>query len=107
MIENFIEEIYETVSGQTLQQLKMPGVENMFEPEKPCAILYNQAMDAYLRICSRLGIDDDDPYGFPPEDYDLNTIMGCMDDICKLVALEMFRYGVKFHDECSSLNDKE
>ena len=61
-------------------------VANEFAEGKECEKLYGEVYEANRRICSRLGVD---------EDQDVETIISCMDDICRILAYRMFDYGTK------------
>lgn len=106
MRESFVRDVYDTVAGLKVPWCVKIGAENMFEPGKRCMELYNEAKDAYLRVCDRLDISDDIDIGLPPEDVDLNTMMDHMEDICRLVGYEMFRCGVVFAEEYLQLPEK-
>ena len=85
MNKEYLQQLYDTVLGQTEESYSIPGAENLFEPGKFCDMHYRQAMAAYDQICQRLSM--------PAEDKDLEQILHSMDAICKLVAFEMFRLG--------------
>ena len=83
---NTVWKIYETVTGQVLPEYAHPIGDDLFAPGKPCEALYEQARAAGQRICHRLGASD--------EDHDVEEIFTSMDQICRMVAFEMFRCGV-------------
>lgn len=89
MNKEYLQQLYDTVLGQTEEPYSVPGAENLFEPGKPCDLFYRQAMASYDHICQRLSV--------PSEDKDLEQIFHSMDAICKLVAFEMFRLGQLHH----------
>lgn len=91
--ENLAEEkrkalIYELMIGlYDLKILQFPEsevVEDEFLEGKPCAELYGRVYDAHLRLCERLGVD---------EDEDIETIINCMNDITRILAMKMYDYG--------------
>lgn len=61
-------------------------VENEFENGKDCEKFYQQIYDARLRLCERLGVE---------EDQDVETIIYCTNAIARVLAGKMFDYGVK------------
>lgn len=67
-------------------------VENEYEAGKFCERAYEEAYSAKLRICKRLGIDEDD---------DLETIINNLLDIGKHLSLKMFDYGALFSSPSS------
>ncbi len=88
MYHSFSEWVYDTLEGQLVDQCRVPGVENAFEPGKPCLELYGQALDAYWRVCERLGV--------PFEDDDIEIIFNAFLDISRIMGHKMYDYGVKF-----------
>lgn len=82
------ERVYETLSGVLLDEYCVPGVENVFRNGNACAKLYSQILDAYARLCERLGTDE--------EDADVEIIINPFDQIAKILGLKMFDYGIKF-----------
>ena len=88
MTEEQILDVYETLIGVRAAAYRVPGVENLYEPGSPCAIGYENMLDAYARLRERLGITGDD-------DEDVETIINSLMDIEKIVSLKMFEYGRK------------
>lgn len=82
------ERVYETLSGVLLDEYRVPGVDNAFSEGSTCAKLYSQILDAYARLCERLGADE--------EDADVEVIINSFDQITKILGLRMFDYGIKF-----------
>lgn len=80
--------IYELMTGvYDLQQVQFPEnkhVEDEFAEGKPCAELYRCVYEANRRICDRLCVD---------EDKDVETIITCMNDISRILAMKMYDYG--------------
>ena len=98
MDDMIIETIYDTVVGQIIDELAVPGVENLFAPGKECSYLYLHSREAYARLCTRLQCAQDAPSSFT-EDHDLDIITDSLDKICRLVAFEMFRCGARFQKQ--------
>lgn len=85
-MEKFVEAVYDSLQGELL--VPVPGVKNMFAQGEICALKYQQMWDAYLRLCMRLGVVD--------EDEDVEIIICALMDIQKLLAIKMYEYGAKF-----------
>lgn len=88
--EQLKELIFDLMSGTIdLERYPYPSgiiVENEYAKGKTCEKLYAEVYDANRRICERLGVD---------EDQDVETIISCMDEICRVFAYKMFDYGAK------------
>lgn len=89
MKESFIEDIYDTMIGELIPELCIPGIYNEFEEGAPCERLYEKVYEAKCRICDRMGISGEDP--------DVETIINNMFDIQKILCKKMFEYGVEYH----------
>ena len=89
MDERLVREIFETACGYVIPDCAVPGVENLFATGKPCQMKYREVWERSIRICEKMGIHPDD-------DRDLYLLLNCMDEICWLVAREMFRYGIEY-----------
>ena len=80
--------IYELMTGAyDLEQVQFPEsriVEDEFAEGKPCAELYGRVYEANRKLCERLGVD---------EDKDVETIINCMNDISRILAMKMYDYG--------------
>lgn len=79
---NMDEYIYESLQGTLLHP--HPAVDNLFEAGMPCEKWYADMLDAYPRICARLGDDE--------EDEDVEIIITALQRIQKEIAFQMFRY---------------
>lgn len=77
------EDIYETVNGMREKEYCVPWIEDAFAEGKVCDKRYEEMRQAYLRICDRLGVGD--------EDEDLNTIIRCMESIQKEIAKDIYK----------------
>ena len=84
----FAEEVYESMQGLLVQEAHIAGVENAFEDGKPCAKWYCDMLDAYGRLCDRLGVTD--------EDQDVEVIISSLLHIQKELCLTMYQYGTVF-----------
>ncbi|MBE6959726.1 MAG: hypothetical protein E7448_03260 [Ruminococcaceae bacterium] len=87
MHENYAEYVYYTLIGAYIPGCGAPGIENAFADGEPCSELYNNAYDAYQRICDRLGVED--------EDDDVEIIFQSLLMISQTLGLKMFHYGQK------------
>ncbi len=85
---DFAELVYGTLNGLYAPGYGVSGVENAFAENKPCMNLYHQAFDAYQRLCDRLGVID--------EDDDIEITYNSFSEICRIMALHMYHYGVSF-----------
>ena len=86
----FIERVYLTVTGDLVEEYRVPGVEDLFAPGKSCERLYNQMMDAYERLVERLGGKEEDP--------DAEIMVDATLQLCEKVGYAMYRYGALFGD---------
>ena len=84
---DFIDDVYYTLDGQMTMEGGIPGVENAFESGKPCDLLYAEVYNANMRLCQRLGVDED------MGDSDVDTIFM---QICEIMGKKMYEYGAKF-----------
>ena len=91
MQEDFAKQVYNTLNGHYISSFCVPGVENAFAAEEPCIELYGKALDAHQRICSRLGIGE--------EDEDVEVIFNAFLGISEILGLKMYHYGAMFGEE--------
>ena len=87
MNAELFEQVYDTVRGQRIADLA-EGVENAFEPGSVCDRSYRKMLDAYARLCQRLGKVD--------EDEDVEIIINAFMEMDRVLSKEMFRYGIHF-----------
>ncbi len=87
MEELLFESVYETVCGLRTTDLA-EGVEDIFVPGGFCDRKYVQMLEAYARLCQRLGTKD--------EDDDVEIIINSLMGIEQEIARQMFYYGMKF-----------
>ena len=83
---NLSEQVYLSLLGQLFPEDTLNWVENIFELGKPYYENYSNALDAYARLCQRLGTGE--------EDKDVEIIVDSLLANEKAVALKMFQYGL-------------
>ena len=88
MQDLFAQRVYETLSGFLEDEYAVAGVHNAFEDGSLCSELYGKMLAAYSRLCDRLSVVD--------EDNDVEEIINSLLEICRILSLDMFTYGVKF-----------
>lgn len=84
MEDKIAEMIYDRLLGHNLLEADAYRVDNLFEEGSPCDGLYQEIYDANLRICQKLGVE---------EDRDVQTIIDSFWEITKLVGEQMYRHG--------------
>ena len=77
--------IYDSLMGNLTKEACCPEIDNLFEYGKPCAVLYEQTLEAYWRLCGRLGQEDEDDAG----EIMINSLL----KITQIVSMKMFEYG--------------
>ncbi|MBE6947917.1 MAG: hypothetical protein E7454_06700 [Ruminococcaceae bacterium] len=87
METQMIDRIYELLTGECAPTANDPIVENMFAEGRTCDELYSNVYEANLRLCERLGVQ---------EDADVELIIDAMMRISKLLGRKMFSYGAKY-----------
>ena len=87
-MDTFRKCVYDTLNGSLIEEYRIPGVENAFEPGSYCEGLYADMLDAYARLSKR--------FGFIDEDYDIEIIINSLLDIGQYMSLKMFDYGLYF-----------
>lgn len=89
--EQFKEMLYYLMIGafdlENYPMAESQYVENEYEEGNFCAIAYEEVFNAKLRICERLGID---------EDNDVEIIINNLLDIGRHLSMKMYDYGVFF-----------
>ena len=83
-----IEAIYNTLIGVTVKEARVPEIENAFAMGSDCERWYAEMGEAYLRLCDRLGVED--------EDHDVEIIIRSLLAIGEKLSFYMFRYGMEF-----------
>ena len=79
--------VYDLLTGEEIPVAGLPVVENMFADGRRCEELYTAVYEANMRLCERLGIQ---------EDPDVELIINSLLHISRFVGLKMFLYGVKY-----------
>jgi hypothetical protein len=87
MNNQLIDKIYDLLTGECSPTANDPVVENMFAEGRTCEELYNDVYEANLRLCERLGVQ---------EDEDIELIVTSLLRISKLLGKKMFQYGAKY-----------
>ena len=80
--------VYESLMGELIPEYALDWVEDIFVPGHPCYEEYVQMREAYQRICTRLGSGE--------EDSDLEIMVDALLSHCRIAAIMMFEYGVKY-----------
>lgn len=91
MENDFVEDVYDTLCGYLIEEAQVSGVESVFEEGMLCEKLYGDVRKAYERLCTRLGVQD--------EDGDVEIIIDSLLSISRELGLHMYRYGTKFADQ--------
>ncbi len=82
--------IYDMVCGNYALELnplpEYPAVKNEFEEGSACAEGYSRMLEAYSRLCDRLGVEE-------WSDVDVEVIINELLAIGRHVSLKMFDYG--------------
>lgn len=84
MEDKIAEMVYNRLLGHSLLETQAYRVESLFEEGSRCDMLYQDIYDANLRLCQRLGVE---------EDRDVQTIIDSFWEITKLVGEQMYRHG--------------
>lgn len=86
--------IYEILLGESLQFLGKDcleiRIENVFEDNSECSKLYESVYQANRAICKKLGIE---------ECKEVETIIGNLDEIQRIVAMKMYNYGYQIAEK--------
>lgn len=90
MQENYIDIVYDLVTGTRIPQIGDPEVENLFAIGRECEKLYNQVYTANLHLCEQLSVQ---------ESADAEIIVNSMLRICALVGKRMYHYGAEFGEK--------
>ena len=84
---SMFDRVYDTVKGVGDRDEWVEGVENLFLPGSACENDYFEMLDAYERLCERLGVQD--------EDADVEKIIRCFMDMERRISRAMFECGVR------------
>ena len=85
MEDKIAEMIYNRLLGHTLLEIQAYDVDDLFEEGGRCDGLYQEIYEANLRLCQRLGVE---------EDRDVQTIIDAFWEITKLVGEKMYHHGL-------------
>ena len=83
--EQLPERVYDTLLELLIPEYRVPWVEVIFAPGKPCYEAYFDMQEAYERLCARLGVRD--------EDADVEIMIQSLLKYGRVSAIEMFKYG--------------
>lgn len=86
-MERFIDRVYESMVGNLPEACRIPEVEDAFAGGKLCEVWYSEVLEAYQRICDKLGVSDE---------ADAQIIMRSLMDISKELCYRMYQYGARF-----------
>ena len=82
------EHVYDCLLGQIVSEKALDWVESIFTNGSVYDRNYGAVLDAYARLCRRLGADE--------EDADVEIIINAMLDNERAVAVKMFEYGAHY-----------
>ena len=82
-----IEQIYDTLTGNLVEEHQFPGIENAFSAGKPCDVLYSQVYSFYQQICEQENTKEQEA---------ADGIINNMLEICRIIGFRMFEYGMQY-----------
>jgi len=82
------ETVYDSLMGNLISACHLPWVETIFVPGHPCYEEYCEMHEAYARLRKRLRAGE--------EDRDAEAMIDALLEHGKILALEMFRYGMEY-----------
>lgn len=88
-MEELKERVYLTLTGNLIPSYRVPGVEDAYAKDAFCLKQYSKMLDAYERLCERLGTGEE-------EDDDVEIIINSLLDIEKCLSMKMYEYGAIF-----------
>lgn len=88
MDERLMHWAYETMACHVIEKYRMPGVEDAFTEGSFCMERYKEALDAYERLCERLGVVD--------EDKDVEIMIHAFEAVQQELCYRMYHYGAMF-----------
>ncbi len=74
--------------GSYEPEAQLSWVANAFAEGSHCGREYEEMREAYMRLCDRLGVRD--------EDADLDIIVDCMENIQRELCCQMYEYGIRY-----------
>ncbi len=87
MNSEVVDTVYDLLIGESAPGAGNPIVENLFAEGRTCERLYGEVYDANLRLCEKLGVQ---------EDEDVETIINSLLRISRLLGRKMFLYGMMY-----------
>ena len=88
-IQPIEENVYQSLLGFMLPEYTLNWVENIFVPGSPYSENINTIYSCARKASEKLGKEDD-------YDRDIQNLMDAYDDNEKIIAYEMFKYGMKY-----------
>ena len=88
MERRMADRVYDTLKGIGVRDEWVPGVENLFSPGSECEGEYFRMLDAYERLCDRLGVRD--------EDEDVEIIIRSFLNMEHRIGYAMYECGARF-----------
>ena len=85
---SMFDRVYDTVKGVGDRDEWVEGVENLFLPGSACENDYFEMLDAYERLCDRLGVQD--------EDEDVEIIIRSFLNMEHRIGYAMYECGARF-----------
>lgn len=85
---DFAEEVYQSLLGMAVDEYKLEWVDNAFSPGSVCEQNDAAMLNAYERLCYRLGV--------PEEDADVEIIINALLDNQRELCLKMFACGRRY-----------
>lgn len=82
------EQVYYSLTGNLMPENSLDWVENVCVPGQPCYEKYRKMLQAYERLCQRLGVCN--------EDRDVEIIINALLGRGRILAQKMFEYGRKY-----------
>ena len=82
-----MEQVYDTLTGNLVEEYQLPGIENAFASGEPCDVLYSQVYGFYQQICEREQTQENEA---------VDCIINNMLEICRIIGFRMFEYGMKY-----------
>lgn len=81
------DEIYTSLLGVANEDSALDWVENAFSPGSPCFDANEEIWEARLRLCERLGLEDD---------RDVQILVDNFYDVQEYLCRKMFLYGIVY-----------
>ena len=88
MKENIFEAVYDSAQGLLVPECSLSWVTDLFTTGSCCDAAYGRMTEAYDRLRTRLGVED--------EDRDVEMILNCQEEIRRALCRELFRCGMVY-----------